>query len=213
MSVHTENVVASADYPTYDPFTAEFQADPFPVYRRLRAEAPVYHNTTWEFYALSRFDDVRAALRDHENYLNFQGVDIDDFELEQRGPGLLPDLDNPRHDQLRKVVQRSFMPRSIRALTDNVRTVCDRLTPSKTTTKSIWPQNWRGPYPLRSSSIFWDCRRGPSERSSSTGRTASSIAKSAHQSSPRLPANPLANCVIISPSFYASDAAILARTC
>jgi cytochrome P450 len=54
-------------------------------------------------------------------------VDIDDFELEQRGPGLLPDIDNPRHDQLRKVVQRSFMPRSIRALTDDICTVCNRL--------------------------------------------------------------------------------------
>jgi cytochrome P450 len=128
MSVHPEKtVVVVGQQPIYDPFTAEFQADPFPVYRRLRAEAPVYYNEKWDFYALSRFDDVRAALRDHDAYLNYQGVDIDDFEQEQRGPGLLPDIDNPRHDQLRKVVQRSFMPRSIRALGDEVRTVCDRL--------------------------------------------------------------------------------------
>lgn len=128
MTADTEHVLANAGPAAlYDPFTAEFQADPFPVYRRLRAEAPVYHNEKWDFYALSRFDDVRTALRDAENYLNYQGVDIDDFEQEQRGPGLLPDLDNPRHDQLRKVVQRSFMPRSIRTLTDDVRTLCDRL--------------------------------------------------------------------------------------
>jgi cytochrome P450 len=127
MSVIEKSFV-EADYaPIYDPFTAEFQADPFPVYRRLRAEAPVYYNEKWDFYALSRFDDVRAALRDHEAYLNYQGVDIDDFELEQRGPGLLPDIDNPRHDQLRKVVQRSFMPRSIRALTEDTRSLCNTL--------------------------------------------------------------------------------------
>ena len=71
---------------------------------------------------------MRAALRDHESYLNFQGVDIDDFEQEQSGfPGMLPNIDNPRHDQLRAAVQRSFMPRTIKALTEQVREVCDGL--------------------------------------------------------------------------------------
>lgn len=128
MSTNIETPYVEADYkPIYDPFTAEFQADLFGHYRRLRQEAPVYYNEKWGFYALSRFDDVRAALKDHDTFLNYQGVDIDDFEQEQRGPGILPDLDNPRHDQLRTVVQRAFMPRSIRALTEEVRGVCDKL--------------------------------------------------------------------------------------
>ena len=128
MPVSIEKPYVEADYkPLYDPFTDEFQADPFSAYRRLRQEAPVYFNEKWGFYALSRFDDVRTALKDHDAYLNYEGVDIDDFEQEQRGPGLLPDLDNPRHDQLRTVVQRAFMPRSIRALTEQIRTVCDTL--------------------------------------------------------------------------------------
>ncbi|MCA4134836.1 cytochrome P450 [Arthrobacter sp. M4] len=129
MSINIEKPYIESEYaPIYDPFTPEFQADPFSVYERLRREAPVYYNEKWNFYALSRFDDVRAALRDHETYLNYQGVDIDDFEQEQSGyPGMLPNIDNPRHDQLRATVQRSFMPRSIRALTDEVRQVCDLL--------------------------------------------------------------------------------------
>lgn len=128
MATSIEKTFDEATYsPLYDPFTAEFQDDPFSVYTKLRNEAPVYFNEKWGFYALSRFDDVRAALKDHENFLNYEGVDIDDFEQEQRGPGLLPDLDNPRHDQLRTIVQRAFMPRSIRALTEEVREVCDRL--------------------------------------------------------------------------------------
>lgn len=127
MSTRIEKPYVESEYaPIYDPFTAEFQDNPFAAYRRLRSEAPVYYNEKWGFYALSRFDDVRAALKDHQTFLNFEGVDIDDFEQEQRGPGLLPDLDNPRHDQLRSIVQRAFMPRSIRALTEEVRGVCDK---------------------------------------------------------------------------------------
>jgi len=129
MSMTIEKPYVESEYdPIYDPFTAEFQADPFTVYQRLRREAPVYYNEKWDFYAVSRFEDVRAVLKDHETFLNFQGVDIDDFEQEQsRFPGMLPNIDNPRHDQLRQVVQRSFMPRSIRLLTDEVRVVCDQL--------------------------------------------------------------------------------------
>ncbi|MFV0435364.1 MAG: cytochrome P450 [Leucobacter sp.] len=132
MATSIEKTYVESEYdPIYDPFTAEFQADPFAAYARLRAEAPVYYNEKWGFYALSRFDDVRAALRDHESLLNFEGVDIDDFEQEQSGfPGMLPNIDNPRHDQLRKAVQRSFMPRSMRALTNEVRSACDKLLDS-----------------------------------------------------------------------------------
>ncbi|KAB1644909.1 cytochrome P450 [Gulosibacter chungangensis] len=126
MTISIDSAATDTDYtPLYDPFTAEFQADPFSYYKRLRDEAPVYHNEKWDFYAISRYEDVRAVLKDHERFLNYEGVDIDDFEQEQRGPGILPDLDNPRHDQLRTVVQRSFMPRSIRKLTDQIREVCD----------------------------------------------------------------------------------------
>ncbi|WP_194396391.1 cytochrome P450 [Microbacterium atlanticum] len=132
MAMSIEKPYVEAEYdPIYDPFTAEFQADPFASYERLRREAPVYYNEKWDFYALSRFADVRAALKNHEDLLNFQGVDIDDFEQEQSSfPGMLPNIDNPRHDQLRAAVQRSFMPRSIRALTDEVRQVCDTLIDS-----------------------------------------------------------------------------------
>ena len=129
MAISIERPYIEAEYsPIYDPFTDGFQADPFGAYRRLREEAPVYYNEKWGFYALSRFDDVRTALKDADSYLNYQGVDIDDFEQEQSGyPGMLPNLDNPRHDALRAVVQRSFMPRTIKALTEEVRRVCDRL--------------------------------------------------------------------------------------
>jgi cytochrome P450 len=108
---------------TYDPFSPEFQEDPFPVHEWMRDEAPVFHSEKWGFWALSRFEDVRAAALDPETFRSFEGIDIDDTSKDQSGPGFLPDIDNPRHDQLRKLVQRHFLPRSIAKLEDQVRGV------------------------------------------------------------------------------------------
>jgi cytochrome P450 len=107
----------------YDPFSAAFQADPYPVYRWMRDEAPVFHSEKWGWYALSRFDDVRAAATDPETFLSRDGIDIDDTAKDQSGPGFLPDVDNPRHDQVRRVIQPHFLPRRIAAREDAVRAV------------------------------------------------------------------------------------------
>ena len=45
----------------YDPTNWETQIDPYPIYARLREEAPVYHNEKLGFWALSRFEDVWDA--------------------------------------------------------------------------------------------------------------------------------------------------------
>ena len=110
----------------YDPFSVAFQEDPFPVYRRLRDEAPVYHSEKWGFWALSRYEDVRACLLDTDTFVNHPGIDLDATN-DQGGAGNLPIIDNPRHDELRAVVQRQFMPRSIAVLEDGVRTIATRL--------------------------------------------------------------------------------------
>lgn len=104
----------------YDPFSVEFQEDPFPVYERLREEAPLYRSEKWGFYALSRYDDVRAALLDPATFINHPGIDLDATNG-QGGEGNIPNLDNPRHDEIRHVVQRHFMPRNIAKLEDDVR--------------------------------------------------------------------------------------------
>lgn len=94
----------------YDPFSPAFQADPFPVYRWMRDEAPVFYSAKWNWWALSRFDDVRAAALDPDTYRSFEGIDIDDTAKDQNPPGFLPNVDNPRHDQIRAVVQPPLLP-------------------------------------------------------------------------------------------------------
>jgi len=79
----------------YDPFSDEFKADPFPVYEWMRDQAPVYYSQRWGWWALSRFEDVRAAATDPATFLSFEGIDIDDTAKDQSGPGFLPDIDTP----------------------------------------------------------------------------------------------------------------------
>jgi cytochrome P450 len=108
----------------YNPFAPDFYtSDPFAVYRWMRDEAPVYYSERWGWWALTRFEDVRAAALDPDTFRSFEGMDIDDTAKEQKPPGSLPDMDNPRHDEIRKVVQPFFLPRRIAKLEDGVREV------------------------------------------------------------------------------------------
>jgi cytochrome P450 len=116
----------------YDPFAADFYDDPFPVYGWMRDEAPVYSSERWGWWALSRFEDVRAAATDPDTFRSYEGIDIDDTAKEQSGPGFLPDIDNPRHDQLRKLVQPHFLPRRVEAQEPRIREVVRSLV-------AAWP--------------------------------------------------------------------------
>jgi cytochrome P450/ferredoxin-NADP reductase len=111
----------------YDPFNAAFQADPFPVYRWMRDEAPVFYSEKWNWWALSRFDDVRAAALDPDTFLSYEGIDIDDTAKDQSGPGFLPDVDNPRHDQIRRIVQPQLLPQRVGEREGVVRATVRRL--------------------------------------------------------------------------------------
>ena len=117
MSVSTSRVME------YDPFSQEFQADPFPVYRWMRDEAPVFYSEKWNWWALSRFEDVRAAATDPQTFLSYEGIDIDDTAKDQSGPGFLPDIDDPRHDQIRRMIQPQLLPNRIAEREDAVRAV------------------------------------------------------------------------------------------
>lgn len=97
----------------YNPFAPDFYtSNPFEVYRWMRDEHPVYHSERWGWYALTRWEDVAAAAVDFDTYRNFEGMDIDDT-AEQTTAGNLGHLDNPRHDQIRRIVQPFFQPRKI----------------------------------------------------------------------------------------------------
>ena len=58
----------------YDPYDIELAADPYPAWRRLRDEAPLYYNEKYDFYALSRHADISKGLPDWETFNSGRGV-------------------------------------------------------------------------------------------------------------------------------------------
>jgi cytochrome P450 len=111
----------------YDPYSAEITANPYPVFRRLRQEAPLYYNEKYDFYALSRYDDVERGLIDWETYISGRGPIIELIKSNiQIPPGGLIFEDPPVHTARRGLVSRVFTPRRMNALESKVREYCAR---------------------------------------------------------------------------------------
>jgi cytochrome P450 len=104
----------------YNPFARDTQINPYPVYRWLRDDAPVYHNPDVGFYAVSRFDDVLQAHLDTKRFVSGHGVTIEDVGA---SVDLLITKDEPEHTWHRKLVSRVFTPRAIADLEAAVRSV------------------------------------------------------------------------------------------
>jgi cytochrome P450 len=106
----------------YDPWDFDLNIDPYPMFKRLRDDAPLYYNEPHDFYALSRFDDVNRALVDHQTFSSAKGVVL---EILKSGmeipPGTLIFEDPPIHDIHRNLLSRAFIPRKISALEPKVR--------------------------------------------------------------------------------------------
>ena len=115
MSVQTSDVVL-------DPYDYDFHEDPYPYYKRLRDEAPLYHNPDLGFWALSRHRDVLQGFRNSTTLSNRDGVSLDPVS---RGPHASKTMsflamDDPAHLRLRTLVSKGFTPRRIRELEPRV---------------------------------------------------------------------------------------------
>ena len=72
------------DGPVYDPFDYAHHDDPYPIYRRLRDEAPVYYNERYGFWALSRYADCFAAARNYRLFSSAHGTTLEMMSLSFR---------------------------------------------------------------------------------------------------------------------------------
>jgi cytochrome P450 len=119
--------VSSGNAVYYDPYQVGITADPYPVFRRLREEAPLYHNEDYDFYAVSRFADVQQGLADHETYISGRGAIIEMIKSNFRAPpGVFIFEDPPVHTVHRGVLRRVFTPSRMNALEPKIRDFCGR---------------------------------------------------------------------------------------
>jgi cytochrome P450 len=111
----------------YDPFDNDIDDNPYPLWKRMREEAPLYYNEKYNFYALSRYEDVAPALPDWQTYRSGHGTTADIlFSGIEVPPGILLFEDPPLHDLHRKLLSRVFTPRRMLAVEDLVREFCSR---------------------------------------------------------------------------------------
>ncbi|MGH2693385.1 MAG: cytochrome P450 [Actinomycetota bacterium] len=115
----------------FDPMSLDTHENPFPLYTRLREEAPVYYNEEHDFWALSRFADVMAAEDEWATFTGRYGVDLDDTS-NQFGDGIPPrgfflGYDPPRHTDIRRAMHGTFLPRSLKEFEPMIRARCNSL--------------------------------------------------------------------------------------
>ena len=109
----------------YNPYDYAVHEDPYPVYARLRAEAPLYYNEELDFWALSRHADVLAAFRDPARLSNRHGVSLDPAAYGPQAERFMSFLamDPPRHTRMRALVSKAFTPRRVAELEGRVRAI------------------------------------------------------------------------------------------
>jgi cytochrome P450 len=99
----------------FDPFSDDYFNNPYETYRRMRDEAPVYYSEQYDFYALSRHEDVAAAFKDYETYSSARGTLLEEvLSGTMQGQSMIS-MDPPDHRRMRGLVNKVFTPRAIRA--------------------------------------------------------------------------------------------------
>lgn len=111
----------------YDPYDFEIDTDPYPVWKRLRDERPLYYNDRYDFFAVSRFEDVERCFVDWKTYISGRGSVIEIIKSGmEMPPGSIIFEDPPDHDLHRGLLSRVFTPRKVAALEPKIREFCAR---------------------------------------------------------------------------------------
>ncbi len=115
--------------------------DPFPLFARMRAEAPVFYYEPLDTFVLTRHEDIRFVNRNPAIFSNARGIFLNDVKYQQAqtdGPTMTDSFfppegeqigtaDPPRHHELRRVVSPAFSARCLQLMQDEIRGYCAEL--------------------------------------------------------------------------------------
>ncbi|MFD4183375.1 cytochrome P450 [Rhodococcus sp. NPDC058514] len=142
---------ALIDPVVFNPYDYRFHDDPYPVYKRLREEAPVYYNPDLGFWALSRHADVADAFKDNRRLSSANGVSLDPAAYGPHAHYVMSFLamDDPRHMRLRQLVSRGFTPRRVAELDGRILELTQLyLTPALAAGEFDWIAEVAGKLPM-----------------------------------------------------------------
>ena len=111
----------------YDPDDRDTIMNPHPLFRRMREVAPLYHREEQDFWAVSRFEDVKAVLVNRETFPSYRGVTLDVLRSGMEFPGTLIFEDPPAHTIHRALLSRVFTNRRVSTLEPEIRSLCSEL--------------------------------------------------------------------------------------
>lgn len=111
----------------YDPYDYDIDQRAQAIWKRLRDEAPLYRNDEYDFWAVSRYDDVLAGLLDIETFRSGHGTVLEMMTADAFPMPMFIFRDPPDHTLLRKLVSRAFTPRAIGGLEERIEAICATL--------------------------------------------------------------------------------------
>jgi cytochrome P450 len=136
-------------------YNRDIYANPYPVYRRLREEAPLYYNEQYDFYAVSRFEDAERVMVDRDTFVSSKGMVYNimpyvisgDVEIPK---GLFICEDAPLHTVHRGLVSRVFTPKRVGAIEPEIRTFCARVVDNLSGANQFdWAKDIAAELPMR----------------------------------------------------------------
>ena len=108
----------------WDPYDEDIDTDPYGVWQRMRDEQPVYRNDRYDFWALSRHEDVQRAHREPATFSSAKGTVLEMLGTDLRQTGQIIFQDPPEHTMMRNLVSRAFTPRRVAELEGPIRELC-----------------------------------------------------------------------------------------
>ena len=118
------------------PLSQEFLVNPYPTFRRLREEAPVFWSDSGKYWIVSGYDDVRSVLREqsygkqlqkwNQAHPSIKRLPPVQKMLKARSLWML-NQDPPDHTRLRGLVNKAFTPRMIETMKPHIQEIADEL--------------------------------------------------------------------------------------
>ena len=132
----------------FDPFSEQFFNGAWETYRRMQEEAPVYYSEEYDFYALTRHEDVAAGLKDFETYSSAYGIDLSMVRSGERPPPSIIFMDPPDHRHMRSLLNKVFTPRAIQSQKQMVTDKIDKYLGAADPDRFDVVQDLSGPFPV-----------------------------------------------------------------
>ncbi len=132
----------------FNPVSQDYFDNPYEIYKRMRDEAPIYYDEEEDFYALTRHEDVAAALKDTDSFSSSRGCDLSMVRSEEGPHKSIIFMDPPDHRHMRSLLNKAFTPRAIQSQRETVIEVVEHYLSKCDPDGFDVVQDFSGPFPV-----------------------------------------------------------------